>query len=67
MIDVLAAVLLVTPGDVIPKLPQLHIAILVGGAYSGVDGAAHVIIVHGCRTFVNVFLNRTEVAALSQL
>jgi hypothetical protein len=28
----------------------LHFAILIGGAYTGVDGATHVIIVHYCRT-----------------
>jgi hypothetical protein len=43
----------VTAANVFPKLPQLHFAILVGGADTGIDGATHIIIVRYFRTFVN--------------
>jgi hypothetical protein len=40
-VDVLAAVLPSTAGDVFPKFSQLHFAVLIGRADTGVEGAAH--------------------------
>jgi hypothetical protein len=52
-VNVLTGIRPFTPGNVIPKLPQLHLAILIGGADTGVQGATHMIIVHYFRTHVN--------------
>src|SRR5271157_267440 len=49
-VDVLAADLPATAGDVLPQFPQLHFAVLIGCRNTGVQGATHSLIVHYFRT-----------------
>ena len=49
-VHVLPAALPVTADDVLPQFPELHFAILICRADTGVKGATHIVIVHYCRT-----------------
>jgi hypothetical protein len=53
-VNVFPGILPITPGNVFPKLPKLHLAILICRADTGVKGATHDIIVHYFRTIVNL-------------